>query len=189
MASGFFLTSTISNLGGVKQSKLLFLLKKRIVIKPRNLLILKQALNHKTTTDWVYASLSKVNCEGSYPNINHSYRSFLMESISFVKQGLGRERSSTYPYSLSTKQGSVWYHFLHSFWYNMVRNRAHHSCLWGKRSSTEPLMRLYRYYSWGVLYLYLLRNPIIMHWAVKWHKEHEDLTISVPGLSGQLIDP
>jgi len=27
-----------------------------------------------------------------------------------------------------------------------------------------------------------------MHWAVKLHKEHEDLAISVPGLSGLLID-
>jgi len=46
----------------------------------------------------------------------------------------------------------------------------------------------WRHYSWGFLYLYLLRNLIIMHWAVKWHKEHEDLTISVPGLSGLLMD-
>jgi len=38
------------------------------------------------------------------------------------------------------------------------------------------------------LYLYLLRNSIIMHRALKWHKEHEDLTISVPGLSGLLMD-
>jgi len=28
----------------------------------------------------------------------------------------------------------------------------------------------------------------ITHGAVKWHKEHEDLTISVPGLLGLLMD-
>jgi len=39
----------------------------------------------------------------------------------------------------------------------------------------------------GGFYIYI-NFIIIMHWAVKWHKEHEDLTIGVPGLSGLLMD-
>jgi len=38
------------------------------------------------------------------------------------------------------------------------------------------------------IYRYQLRNPIIMHWSVKWYKEHENIMVCVPGLVGLLMD-
>jgi len=38
-------------------------------------------------------------------------RSFQMKSMSVFEQGLRGERSQTYPYILSPKQGSILYHF------------------------------------------------------------------------------
>ena len=40
----------------------------------------------------------------------------------------------------------------------------------------------------GGLYLYSLGTPIIMHSVMKYHKEHENLTIRVPELLGLLMD-
>jgi len=40
----------------------------------------------------------------------------------------------------------------------------------------------------GVLYLYKLRNPTIMHWAGTWHMLHEDFMVLVSCIVGQLMD-
>jgi len=42
-------------------------------------------------------------------------RSFQMVSISLFERGLRGERSQTYPFMLSAKQGSIWYHFYNVF--------------------------------------------------------------------------
>jgi len=39
----------------------------------------------------------------------------------------------------------------------------------------------------GEFFIYI-KLGIIMHWVVKWHKEHEDLTVLVLGLLGLLMD-
>ena len=48
-------------------------------------------------------------------------RSCQMESVSFFERGLRGERSKTYPYMMSAKQGSTWYHL----WYDAVWDRTH----------------------------------------------------------------
>ena len=37
-------------------------------------------------------------------------------------------------------------------------------------------------------YLYLLKIPPIMRWAMKWHKLHEEGMVQVSGILGQFTD-
>jgi len=66
----------------------------------------------------VYTYLFIIDCETSYSKLiliilNHSFQ---MESISsFFNRGLRGQRSQTFPYMLSAKQGSTWYHFKNVF--------------------------------------------------------------------------
>ena len=65
-----------------------------------------------------------------------------MRSISFFERGLKRERSQTYPYMLSAKQGSIWYHFYSVFGMTRsgIERTTSHSR--GKRFTTEPPLQM-----------------------------------------------
>jgi len=54
--------------------------------------------------------LFKVDCKASFPNLYNSR----WNPSHFLNEFLRGERSQTFPYMLSAKQGSIWYHFITS---------------------------------------------------------------------------
>ena len=76
-------------------------------------------------------------------------RSFSMESIYFFERGLRGNRSQTYPYMLSAKQGIIWYHFYKVF--GMTRSGI---------EPTTSRLRGESFYQYATIAVYFLTTTI-----------------------------